>query len=208
MLHIFIDEAGVAGTTQNFVIGFAFFSNKNYKLCVDNMKSKMKGLKGKEPRELHFHDMSPEIKIEFLTCLAELKGRFGYIHVQKEKIDKEFQNHPDNNLIYNLMLFYLIENLVKSGYSAEHITVYVDQRSTDRAIKRDLARYLPMKVNPLLKDRRLYVKWERSHNSRGIQCADSICGSVYRKFEKNDSRYYDVIKPNFIIARDYLFGKV
>ena len=49
-----------------------------------------------------------------------------------------------------------------------------------------------MKVNPLLKDRRLYVKWERSHNSRDTG-ADSICGSVYRKFEKNDSRYYDVI---------------
>lgn len=38
-----------------------------------------------------------------------------------------------------------------------------------------MARYLPMKINPLLKDRKLNV--------------------------------YDVIKPNFIIARDYLFGK-
>ncbi len=83
----------------------------------------------------------------------------------------------------------------------------MDQRSTNRAIKRDLARYLPSKVNPLLNERRLYVKWERSHNSRGIQCADCICGSVYRRFEKNDSRYYDIIKPNLIIARDYLFGK-
>ncbi len=207
MLHIFIDEAGVPGITQNFIIGFSFFPNKNYKLCVDNIKSRIKKQKGKEPRELHFHDMSPEIKIEFLTGLAELNGRFGYIHVRKGKIDSEFQSHPNNNLIYNLMLFYLIENLVKSGYCTEHITVYVDQRSTNRTIKRDLARYLPSKVNPLLNERRLYVKWERSHNSRGIQCADCICGSVYRRFEKNDSRYYDIIKPNLIIARDYLFGK-
>jgi hypothetical protein len=207
MLHIFVDEAGVPGTTSNFIIGFAFFPDENYKRCVDNIKSKIKVLKGKEPKELHFHDMWPEIKMEFLTGLAELNGRFGYIHVQKGKINSEFQNHPDNNLIYNLMLFYLIENLVESGYSDDHITVYVDQRSTDRAIKRDLARYLPMKVNPLLDNRRLYVKWERSHNSRGIQCADSVCGSVYRRFEKRDSRYYDIIKPNFIITRDYLFGK-
>jgi hypothetical protein len=64
-----------------------------------------------------------------------------------------------------------------------------------------------MKVNPLLDNRRLYVKWERSHNSRGIQCADSICGSVYRRFEKGDSRYYDIIKSNFVVTRDYLFGK-
>lgn len=49
MLHIFIDEAGVPGITQNFIIGFSFFPNKNYKLCVDNIKSKIKKLKGKEP---------------------------------------------------------------------------------------------------------------------------------------------------------------
>jgi hypothetical protein len=202
-----VDEAGIPGTTSNFVIGFAFFPDKNYKLCVDTIKSKIKEMKGKDPKELHFHDMWPEIKMEFLADMTELNGKFGYIHVQKEKINSGFQNHPDNNLIYNLMLFYLIENLVIGGYSDDHITVYVDQRSTNREIKRDLARYLPMKVNPLLDNRRLYVKWERSHNSRGIQCADSICGSVYRRFEKGDSRYYDIIKSNFVVTRDYLFGK-
>jgi hypothetical protein len=148
--------------------------------------------------------MSPEIKVEFLSNLSDLKGMFGYIHVQKDEIDKPFHSHPDNNVIYNLMLFYLIENLVNNGYSTEHITLYIDQRSTNRAIKRDLARYLPSRINPLLKNKRLYVKWERSHNSRGIQCADSICGSVYRRFEKNDSRYYAIIKPNFITASEFL----
>jgi hypothetical protein len=207
MLHIFVDEAGVPGITTNFIIGFAFFPDENYKICVDNTKSKIKMLKGKEPKELHFHDTSPEIKMEFLAELAKLGGRFGYIHVQKERIKEEFQKHPDNNLMYNLILFYLIENLIKKGYSEDHITLYVDQRSTDRAIKRDLAKYLPMKINPLLNNKRLYVKWEKSHNSRGIQCADFICGSVYRRFEKSDGRYYDIIKANFIITRDHLFRK-
>jgi len=207
MLHVFVDEAGIPGDTPNFIIGFAFFSDRNYKICVDDIKRKIKLLKGKEPRELHFHDMSPELKEEFLKRLVGAGGKFGYIHVEKEKLNEKFKKHPDNNLMYNLILFYLIENLVKSGYSEDHITVYVDQRSDNRIIKRGLATYLPTKVNPHLNGRRLYVRWEKSHNSRGIQCVDSICGSVYRKFTKDDCRYYDIIKQNLVVKREYLFGR-
>ncbi len=207
MLHVFVDESGLPGETPNFIIGFAFFSDTNYKSCVDIIKTKIKVLRGKEIRELHFHDMAPELKEEFLKLLTSVGGKFGYIHVEKERINQEFREHPNNNLMYNLILFYLIENLVNSGYSEDHITVYVDQRSDNKIIKRGLATYLPMKINPLLNGHRLYVRWEKSHNSRGIQCADSVCGSVYRKFTKNDYRYYDIIKRNLIVKREYLFGK-
>jgi len=207
MLHVFVDEAGVPGDTPNFVIAFAFFSDTNYKVCVDNIKLKIKTLKGKEPKELHFHDMHHEIKEEFLRLLVEVGGKFGYIHVRREKFKEEFQIHPNNNLMYNLILYYLIENLVKSGYNEDHVTVYVDQRCDNRIIKRNLATYLPAKVNPYLNGHRLYVRWEKSHNSRGIQCVDSICGSVYRKFTKEDYRYYDIIKYNVVVKREHLFGK-
>lgn len=206
MLHVFVDESGIPGDTLNFVTGFAFFSDINYKTCVDNIKLKIKTLKGEEPKELHFHDMTPELREEFLGELVDVGGKFGYVHVQKDRINEEFRDHPNNNLMYNLILFYLIENLVKSGYSEDHITVYVDQRCDNKIIKRGLATYLPRKVNPLLNGYRLYVRWEKSHNSRGIQCADSICGSVYRKFTKNDYRYYDIIKRNLVIERANLFG--
>jgi hypothetical protein len=208
MLHVFVDESGIPGDTPNFIIAFAFFPNMNYKKCVLDIKREIRVLKGKEPRELHFHDMSHELKGEFLTKLVSVGGRFGYIHIEKDRINEDFKTHPNNNLMYNLILFYLIENLVKCGYSKNHITVYVDQRSDNKIIKRELATYLPMKVDPiLLNNYRLFVRWEKSHNSKGIQCADSVCGGVYRKFTKNDYRYYDIIKQNLIVKRENLFGK-
>jgi hypothetical protein len=207
MLHVFVDESGIPGDTPNFVIAFAFFSDMNYKLCVDDIKQKIRVFKGTCPRELHFHKMSHEIKIDFLSQLVGVGGKFGYIHVERDRINEEFKTHPNNNLMYNLILFYLIENFVKSGYGEDHITVYVDQRSDNKVIKRGLATYLPTKVNPYLNGRSLHVRWEKSHNSRGIQCVDSISGSVYRKFNKEDYRYYDIIKSNFVVKRDYLFKK-
>jgi hypothetical protein len=206
MLHIFVDESGVPGASENLVIGFAFFADMNYKICVDAIKLKIKASKGDEPKELHFHKMHPVIRKEFLSRLVELDGKFGYIHVTKAKLNENFKKHPDNNLMYNLVLFYLIENLVNKGYSDDNITVYVDQRSSNKDIKRGLSRYLPMKINPLLGTKRLYVRWEKSHNSRGIQCADSICGGANRKIEKGDNQYYDIIKKNCIVARENLFG--
>jgi hypothetical protein len=46
MLHVFVDESGIPGDTTNFIIGFAFFSDMNYKICVDDIKRKIKLLKG------------------------------------------------------------------------------------------------------------------------------------------------------------------
>ena len=208
MLHIFVDESGVIGSTENFVIAFAFFPDAaNYKKCVDKAKSETIGMHGKNIREIHFHKLNPLVKKDFLRCLVEVDGHFGYIHVNNSRLNEKFKNHPDNNLMYNLMLFYLIENFVKSGFSNDHIVLYVDQRSSNKNIKRKLSSYLPQKINPLLDSKRLYVRWEKSHNSRGIQCADSISGSVYRKLAKNDSQYYNIIKHNFVVKRNNLFGK-
>ena len=54
MLHVFVDESGLPGETPNFIIGFAFFSDTNYKSCVDIIKTKIKVLRGKEIRGATF----------------------------------------------------------------------------------------------------------------------------------------------------------
>ncbi|WP_422286884.1 DUF3800 domain-containing protein [Methanothrix sp.] len=41
-----------------------------------------------------------------------------------------------------------------------------------------------------------------SHNSRGVQCADCICGSIHRILERDESVYFDLIRQNIIICRE------
>ena len=208
MLHVFVDEVGDFGfnferhSSRHFLIGFAFFPDEDYKQSVEAVKDTIQTISGKRPRELKFRSSSQRIREELLNRLVEDGGRFGYIYVKKPKIYARLRNHPEINYFYNQMLNYLIENLIKQERAHRDIIVYVDQRSSNKEIKKDLSTYLPRNINPILKGKRLYVRYERSHNSRGIQCADFVCGSAFRKIERNDDRYFEILKDSVIVKRE------
>jgi len=63
-------------------------------------------------------------------------GRFGYIYVDKMKIYEHLRYHHNINYIYNQMIFYLMENFVGQTQIRDDITVYIDQRSKNKNIKK------------------------------------------------------------------------
>jgi len=208
MLHVFVDEVGDFGfrferhSSRHFLIGFAFFPDEDYKQSVEAVKDTIQTKSGKSPRELKFRSSSQRIREELLGRLVEDGGRFGYIFVKKQKIHTRLRNHPEINYFYNQMLNYLIENLIKQEGAHKDIIVYVDQRSSNKEIKKDLSTYLPRNINPILKGKRLYVRYEKSHSSRGIQCVDFVCGSAFRMIEKDDDRYFEIIRDRVIVKRE------
>lgn len=208
MLHIFIDESGDlgfklgAGSSQYFLMGFVYFSSENYKKSIDFIKTHIKTKTGLPPKEIKFNKSSHEVRMLLLQQLAEGNGRFGYIFVNKEKVYEYLRGHPEVNYIYNQMLFYLIENLIEQEQIRDHITLYIDQRSKNKDIKKNISTYLKRQIDPILSPYRLYARFEKSHNSRGVQCADCICGSVHKMIEENDYKYFEIIRNNIIIRRE------
>ena len=206
MLHIFVDESGdpgfKTGSSRYFLMGFAFFPTESYKKSIDYIKNDISLRTGKAPREIKFNKSSHEVRIQLLQRLAENSGQFGYIYVNKSKIYDYLRGHPEINYIYNQMIFYLIENLIEQEQIRDHITLYIDQRSKNKDIKKNISTYLKRQIDPILSPHRLYARFEKSHNSRGVQCADCICGSVRRMIADEDHQYFDIIKHNIIIRRE------
>lgn len=206
MLHIFIDESGdpgfKTGSSQHFVMGFAFFPTESYKNSLDFIKSDIQSRTGKAPREIKFNKSSHEVRIQLLQRLVGNSGRFGYIYVNKIKIYDRLRGHPEINYIYNQMLFYLIENLIEREQIRDHITLYIDQRSKNKDIKKGISTYLKRQIDPILSPYRLHARFEKSHNSRGVQCADCVCGGIHRMIEKGDRQYFDIIEHNILIRRE------
>jgi hypothetical protein len=208
MLHVFIDESGDPGfklgegSTQYFLMGFAYFPSQNYKDSIDLIKGDIKSKTGRSPKEIKFNKSSHEMRMLLLQLLVENNGQFGYIYVNKMKIYEYLRGHPEINYIYNQMIFYLIENLIEQEQVRDHITLYIDQRSKNKDIKKNISTYLKRQIDPILSPYRLYARFEKSHNSRGVQCADCICGSIRRMIEENDHKYFEVIKGNIIIRRE------
>lgn len=208
MLHVFVDESGdlgfnfEKGATEYMVIGFAFFPNENYKIGIDNIKSAIESKSRTHIREIKFSASSSSVRRALLGQLVAVNGKFGYVFINKHRVYDYLQKHPSNNYLYNKLIYYLIENLIQEEQIKDHITVYIDERSKNKEIKKSISRYLQDQINPILSPYSLYVRFERSHNSRGIQCVDSICGSVYRMVAKNDAQYYEIIKNNFVVERE------
>lgn len=206
MLHIFIDESGdpgfKSGSSKYFLMGFAFFPTENYKKSIDNVKNNIQTKTGKAPKEIKFNKSSHEIRIQLLNRLVDNNGNFGYIYVDKERIYEYLRGHPEINYIYNQMIFYLIENLVDQEQIRDHITLYIDQRSKNKDIKKNISTYLKRQIDPVLSPYRLHARFEKSHNSRGIQCADCICGSIHRMIERNERAYFDLIRHKIIVRRE------
>jgi hypothetical protein len=207
MLHIFIDESGdpgykfEEGSSKYFVMGFAFFPKEDYKNSIDSIKSFIKSGSRKAPKEIKFNKSSHEVRVMLLEKLVENNGKFGYIYVDKIKIFEYLRYHPNINYIYNQMVFYLIENLIENVAINDNVTLYIDQRSKNKEIKKNLSVYLERQINPILSPHRLHARFEKSHNSRGVQCADCICGSVRRMVEMGNHNYVDIIRHNIVVRR-------
>lgn len=210
MLHVFVDESGdpgfKAGSSKYFLLGFAFFPTENYKNSIDYIKDDIRSKTGRVPKEIKFNKSSHEVRMQLLNNLVYNNGKFGYIYVEKIRIYEYLRGHPEINYIYNQMIFYLIENLIEQEHIVDHITLYIDQRSKNKDIKKNISTYLKRQIDPILSPNRLHARFEKSHNSRGIQCADCICGSVRRMLESEQRQYFEIIRHNIIIRRE-LFRK-
>lgn len=66
-----------------------------------------------------------------------------------------------------------------------------------------LARHHEMLVNSTASNTSKYPNlveslfFQRSHYSVGIQLADLVAGAVWRKFERNDDRWFNLLEPSF-----------
>jgi hypothetical protein len=208
MLNIFIDEAGdqgfnfEKGSSRHFLIGFAFFPTTDYKDCVDSVKMEIGARGGIAPKHLHFNKSSLNVRRELLKKMVEKKGKFGYIYENKEKIYDYLRINHNIHYNYNQMAFYLIDTLIANEHVCEDVVVFISQRSSDKRIKKGIATYLSNRINKALYPHRLYSNFVKPHSSRGADCADFVCGSVYKMIEKNDSQYYEIIKNNIVVAKE------
>ena len=174
---------------------------------MDSIKAEIKSRCGRTPKELKFNSAEDDIRKSFLNLLVEAGGKFGYVYVNKKSIYTHLRTHPEINFTYNQLVYYLLENLIKNERIKEHITVYIDQRSNQRDIKKDLAAYIKSNIDRLLEPKQIYLRFERSHNSRGIQCADFVCGSAYDFRHEKRPDYYDIIKNEFVVKKDLILKK-
>ena len=123
--------------------------------------------------------------------------------LNKQKVYVDLQNQK--NYLYNFTANILLDRLHARGVvtSKEPIHLFVDRKDTKKRLRENFISYL----TGSMKKRRegsFEVELHSSHENKSLQAVDFISWAVFRKYEKGDYEFYEIIK-NKIVSEQLLF---
>ena len=123
--------------------------------------------------------------------------------LNKDKVYTDLRKQK--KYLYNYTANILLDRLHgrKKFKNDEKVFIYIDQRETNKFLKKNFEEYL---FNSFVKrgNNGFEVKIRPSHTEKCLQAADFISWAIFRKYEKSDYEYYEIIK-NKIIGESLLF---
>ena len=125
------------------------------------------------------------------------------IVLNKKKVYLDLRRQK--NYLYNYTANILLGRLHgrKILKNNEKILIYIDQRETNKFLKKNFEEYLS---SNLVKrgNNSFEIKIKPSHTEKCLQAVDFISWTIFRKYEKNDYEFYEIIKDK-IIGENILF---
>lgn len=213
MSYIFLDESGDLGfnfknkkTSQYFVITFIFTKEKN---ILEKMVRKVfKSFSPKERRNhsgvLHAYKETPKTRLKLLGFFNENKSAdIIVIYLNKEKVYTKLQN--EKHLLYNYVTNILLDRVYTKKLIPldKKIIITASKRETNKFLNLNFASYLK---NQIKNKHKVDIEIDIAHPSaeKGLQVADMISWSIFRKYEHKDDSYYQIIKSE-IVEENSLF---
>ena len=208
MLYIFLDESGDLGfstrSSRWFVITVVLTSNhRRIEKCVKRVH---KGLKKKYKRvkELHAYHSDAITKRRILRLLSEVDDlQIFCIVLNKRKVYIDLRRQK--NYLYNYTANILLDRIYnrKIVKNDNKVLIYIDQRETNKFLKKNFEDYLS---NNLIQrgNSNFEIKIKASHTEKCLQAVDFISWAIFRKYERGDYEYYNIIGSK-IIKENFLF---
>ena len=203
MAYIFLDESGDLGfkktSSKWFLFTMAITSDP--KVLERVIKKVWRTLKKKNKKlgELHaYHekDITRKRVLRMLSQVTDLKV-FSII-LNKQKVHVNFQDQK--NYLYVYMANLLLENLhnnKKILKDNEPIHLFVDQKDTKKQLRDNFIHLLTSSIS---KKRigKFSVVLHSSHENKSLQAVDFISWAIFRKYEREDYEFYELIKSKVI----------
>ena len=125
------------------------------------------------------------------------------VALNKKRVLDHLTNTKGRKKLYNYLANFIIEK-VKFMSTTSAVTLVVDKCKNKAEIE-DFNQYLANQLEGELPlDVPLTVYHEDSMNSFGLQAVDLFCWGVFRKYERQDTQWYDVFKNQIKFETEYL----
>lgn len=204
MPFIFMDESGDLGfdfsregTSRYFLITFLFCERKRpIEKCV---KKVHRGLRSKYRHvgSLHAYREEPVTRKRLLNLLACRDCKIMTILLNKRKVYTRLQD--EKAVLYNYVTNILLDRIFSKRLlpGIEDYEIIAERRETNRFLNANFQSYLQMQLTER-HDVRVKVSIKTPEQEKGLQAVDFISWAVFRKYERLDNSYYDIIKGNIV----------
>lgn len=210
MVYIFLDESGdlgfeKKGSSRWFIFTIALTSH--HRRIEKVMKSIRKKLRKKHQHltELHAYHADEATRRLVLESLANIEDlKILSIVLNKKKVYIDLQNQK--NYLYNYTANILLDRLYTKAIVtlSDSLIICIDRKDTNKRIRQNFEAYLETSLKRK-RAGKISVVLRGSHEDKCLQAVDFISWAIFRKYEWNDSSYYELIK-NKIIEENMLFG--
>lgn len=207
MAYVFLDESGDLGfdfrkkrTSRYFVVTLLFVSKKGpiekiVRSVHHNLRKKFRIKSG----VLHATDVGVTNRLRFCRKLASKDVTIVVAYLDKHKAYS--RNKDERHVLYNQIVNILLERLITQRIVtlAAPLELITARRETSSSLnmnlKRDVILQLKKKHNL-----DLHMQIRMPHEEKGLQAVDMASWAIFRKYELQDAKYFDLLRP--IIAEE------
>jgi len=203
--YIFLDESGDLGFSERSSKWFLFTL-----VVIDDprklekiIKKVRKSLKKKYKRifsELHAYHCDDIIRTRVLRALSCIDISVVTTVLNKEKVYVDLQNQK--NYLYNFTANIILDRLINTKIidGNTQISLVVDKKDTKKNLRENFISY----ITEAMKERisgGFEMSLSASHDEKGLQAVDFISWAIFRKYERGDFKFYEIIKDKIIDER-------
>lgn len=211
MAYIFLDESGDLGfnpknkSSKYFVITILAASDKKpiekiAKKVHAALRKKVKRLSG---GVLHAYKEKGSTKRRVLTLLSKKNCSIMTIYLNKSKVYTKLKK--EEHLLYNYVTNILLDRIMRKKLlpSTENIILVASKRETNRFLNENFKDYLKNQVSGKFKAK-IEIEVRAPSEEKALQIVDFASWAIFRKHEKSDRTYYDLIEK-IIVEESPLF---
>ena len=208
---IFVDESGDLGfkhkSSKFFVISYVimindvpmFLRNKCRRLLMNINTQKQHKHK---ISEFKFSEDTPQTRIKFLKLISSFDISTGVAVISKDSVKSNLKN--DSIILYNYIVIDHVISAVVNHYlkttAVYNKIFFVIDKSLTKKARQHFNSYCEEKISYLTREKHFRndiitkIEHENSERESCLQISDYIASSVFTKFQRENSQYYDIIK--------------
>lgn len=200
LVYGFLDESPSLSDNAFFfcvdIVASDVRTNSQLRKIIKNARRKIVKKKLKQLSELKFYNSDDKTRFYILSQIAKFSVEIIVIILDKER--RRISDTPEN---YGIVVGVAVSELLKFHDS---LSLTIDKKFTNPKFQNDFFQHCQKTINILMSSKNKSVFFNPPVDSRrdsNVQLADFVAGAFNAKYNKNELKYYEIIKNKIKIKK-------